>query len=214
MLGDLKGILQSASFLERKTFLGSFIRRIDFTRQEVGIEYTAPIPVGSGSTKTTEVLRVRGVGSPVWPPGRTFAWVWFKLPQTVSRRTPTRGHKSPCDACPGFAPSRPRREIIDSDPRRPHRGEGVRHSYLAVLAAPSGGRADQQDQGNAESENLNGMPAKLRCLGHKLPARIRVRHDRVNPSGEAPGPIAAGRTASFPLLPATPDRRTLRGQLQ
>ena len=62
-LGDLKGMLQNASFLERKTFLGSFIRRIDFTRQEVGIEYTMPIPVGDGSTKTTEVLPVRGVGS-------------------------------------------------------------------------------------------------------------------------------------------------------
>ena len=57
-------------------------------RQQVGIEYTAPISVGSGSTKTTEVLPVRGVGSPVWPPGRTFAWVCFKLPQPVSRRKP------------------------------------------------------------------------------------------------------------------------------
>ena len=65
-LGDLKGMLQSASFLERKTFLGSFIRRIDFTRQEVGIEYTMPIPVGDGSTKTTEVLSVRRVGSAGW----------------------------------------------------------------------------------------------------------------------------------------------------
>ena len=62
-LGELKEILQSALFLERKTFLGSFIRRIDFTRQEVGIEYTMPIPVGDGSTKTTEVLSVRRVGS-------------------------------------------------------------------------------------------------------------------------------------------------------
>ena len=59
-------MLQSASFLERKTFLGSFIRRIDFTRQEVGIEYTMPIPVGDGSTKTTEVLSVRRVGSAGW----------------------------------------------------------------------------------------------------------------------------------------------------
>ena len=85
-LGELKEILQSASFLERKTFLGSFIRRIDFTRQEVGIEYTMPIPVGDGSTKTAEVLSVRRVGSPAWPPGRTFAWAWFDLPQPVSRR--------------------------------------------------------------------------------------------------------------------------------
>ncbi len=62
-LGELKELLQSASFLERKTFLGSFIRRIDFNKQEVGIEYTMPIPVSDGSTKTAEVLSVRGVGS-------------------------------------------------------------------------------------------------------------------------------------------------------
>ena len=66
-LGELKEILQSASFLERKSLLGSFIRRIDFNRREVGIEYTMPIPVSDGSTKTAEVLSVRGVGSP----GRT-----------------------------------------------------------------------------------------------------------------------------------------------
>ena len=34
-----------------------------FTEQEVGIEYTMPIPVSDGSTKTTELLSVRGVGS-------------------------------------------------------------------------------------------------------------------------------------------------------
>ena len=60
---DLRRILRSASFLECKTFLGSFIRRIDFNKQQIGIEYTAPVPAGDGSTKTTEVLHVRGVGS-------------------------------------------------------------------------------------------------------------------------------------------------------
>ena len=128
-------------------------------------------------------------------------------------RAPTGSHKNPCQERPGFASPCPRREVIDSDARRPYRGKWVRHSYLAVLAVPSGGRANQQDQGNAEAENLNGMTAKLRCLGHKLPARNRLRHDRVIPSGEAPGPIETGRIASS-LLPATPDRRTLRRQLQ
>ena len=61
---DLQRILQSVSFLECKTFLGSFIRRIDFNKQQIGIEYTAPVPTGNGSTKTTEVLSVRGIGSP------------------------------------------------------------------------------------------------------------------------------------------------------
>ena len=63
-------------------------RRTDFDRQDVGTEYTMPIPDSDGSTKTSEVLSVRGVGSPVWPPGRTFAWAWFQLPQPVSRRKP------------------------------------------------------------------------------------------------------------------------------
>ena len=65
-LGDLRRILQSASFLECKTFLGSFIRRIDFNKQQTGIEYTAPVLAGNGSTKTAEVLSVRGIGSAGW----------------------------------------------------------------------------------------------------------------------------------------------------
>ena len=62
-LEDLQTILQSSSFLQCKTFLGTFIRRIDFSKEQVGIEYTVPIPIGNGSTKMTEVLPVRGVGS-------------------------------------------------------------------------------------------------------------------------------------------------------
>ena len=63
-LEDLQTILQSASFLQCKTFLGTFIRRIDFSKEQLGIEYTVPIPIGNGSTKLTEVLPVRGDGSP------------------------------------------------------------------------------------------------------------------------------------------------------
>ena len=43
-----------------------FIRRIDFNRQEVGIEYTMPIPASDVTTKISEVLSVRGVGSAGW----------------------------------------------------------------------------------------------------------------------------------------------------
>ena len=61
---DLRSVLESASFLECKSFLRTFIRRIDFDKQQVGIEYTVPMPVCDGKTQTTEVLHVRGVGSP------------------------------------------------------------------------------------------------------------------------------------------------------
>ena len=61
---DLRSLLHSASFLESKTFLGTFIRRIDFDKEQVGIEYTLPIPAGDGLTATKELLNVRGGGSP------------------------------------------------------------------------------------------------------------------------------------------------------
>ena len=66
---DLKSLLHSASFLESKTFLGTFIRRIDFDKEQVGIEYAFPIPAGDGLTATKELLNVRGDGSP-WLPRR------------------------------------------------------------------------------------------------------------------------------------------------
>ncbi len=61
---DLRNLLQSASFLESKTFLGTFIRRIDFDKERVGIEYTFPIQAGNELTATKEVLNVRRLGSP------------------------------------------------------------------------------------------------------------------------------------------------------
>ena len=56
---DLRSLLHSASFLESKTFLGTFIRRIDFDKEQVGIEYTIPI---SQSTTNPEVLAGGGPG--------------------------------------------------------------------------------------------------------------------------------------------------------
>ncbi len=61
---DLRSVLESSSFFECKSFLGSFIRRIDINKQQVGIEYTVPMPTCDGKTQTNEVLHVRGVGSP------------------------------------------------------------------------------------------------------------------------------------------------------
>ena len=49
---DLRRLLQSSSFLECKTFLAAFIRRIEFNREQVGIEYTVPVPAGDGLTAT------------------------------------------------------------------------------------------------------------------------------------------------------------------
>ena len=63
-VGDLRRLLQSSSFLECKTFLATFIRRIEFNREQVGIEFAVPVPAGDRLTATAEVLSVRGLGSP------------------------------------------------------------------------------------------------------------------------------------------------------
>ncbi len=43
--------------------VGTFIRRIDFDKEQVGIEYTFPIPAGGELTATKEFLSIRGDGS-------------------------------------------------------------------------------------------------------------------------------------------------------
>ena len=63
-VSDLKDLLLSASFLERKTFLRSFIKRIEFNPSEVAIDYTVPLPPEDGLTSRKEVLCIDKSGSP------------------------------------------------------------------------------------------------------------------------------------------------------
>ena len=90
---DLGTLLQSASFLESKTFIGTFIRRIDFDKEQVGIEYTLPIPAGGELTATKEFLSIREDGSPsrirtydlavnsrIGKKLLNYLWEWTRLP--------------------------------------------------------------------------------------------------------------------------------------
>ena len=61
---DLRIILQSASFMECKAFLASFVRRLEYDRQQVRIEYTIPITFGEELTARSEVPHGGSVGSP------------------------------------------------------------------------------------------------------------------------------------------------------
>ena len=65
-VSDLKGLLGSASFLQQKAFLRSFVKRVEFTSPQVSIDYTIPLPVGDGLTSSKEVLRIDKRGSPTW----------------------------------------------------------------------------------------------------------------------------------------------------
>ena len=66
-VADLQSLLRSASFLECKAFLASFVRRVEFDKRQVRIEYTVPVALESGLTDTTEVRNVGNAGTP----GRT-----------------------------------------------------------------------------------------------------------------------------------------------
>ncbi|MBI4283551.1 MAG: recombinase family protein [Chloroflexi bacterium] len=64
-VADLKGLLASASFLEQKAFLRSFVKRVEFNPPQVAIDYTIPLPQPDGLTSTREVLRINKTGSPI-----------------------------------------------------------------------------------------------------------------------------------------------------
>ena len=59
---DLRRLLHSSSFLECKTLLATFIKRIELNRRPSGVEYT--VPDGDGLPATAEVLSGRRLGSP------------------------------------------------------------------------------------------------------------------------------------------------------
>jgi site-specific DNA recombinase len=62
-VASMKTILDSSSFIEQKTFLRSFIKRIELDEPRVVIDYTMPLPI-NGLTTTEEVLCIDKPGSP------------------------------------------------------------------------------------------------------------------------------------------------------
>ena len=66
-VSSLKALLGSASFLEQKAFLRTFIKRVELNTPQIVIDYTVPLPLEGELTSTEEVLRIDTIGSP----GRT-----------------------------------------------------------------------------------------------------------------------------------------------
>jgi len=62
-VSSLKALLGSSSFMEQKSFLRSFVKRVELNEPQVVIDYTMPLPI-NGLTTTEEVLRIDKHGSP------------------------------------------------------------------------------------------------------------------------------------------------------
>jgi site-specific DNA recombinase len=62
-VSSLKALLGSSSFMEQKSFLRSFVKRVELNEPQVVIDYTMPLPI-NGLTTAEEVLRIDKHGSP------------------------------------------------------------------------------------------------------------------------------------------------------
>ena len=62
-VSSLKELLVSSSFIEQKSFLRTFIKRIELNAPKIIIDYTVPLPI-KGLTTTEEVLCIDKLGSP------------------------------------------------------------------------------------------------------------------------------------------------------
>jgi hypothetical protein len=65
-VNELGQILRESSFVQRKTFISSFIGRIEVHPDRIIIDYTLPLPLETSRTSTREVLRIDRVGSGGW----------------------------------------------------------------------------------------------------------------------------------------------------
>ncbi len=63
---ELEQILGEAPFLQRKTFIRSFVKRVEVSPKKVMVDYTIPLPLEKNRTSTREVLYTNSIGSGGW----------------------------------------------------------------------------------------------------------------------------------------------------
>lgn len=61
---DIKSLLSKGTLMEQKTFLRSFVKRIDFKPGQVAVSYTIPMLMEKGTTSEREVLPIEYTGEP------------------------------------------------------------------------------------------------------------------------------------------------------
>ena len=65
-VGELEQILGEKSFLQQKTFLRRFVKRLEINPEGFVMDYTIPVPVDNNRTSTREVLYINKDGSGGW----------------------------------------------------------------------------------------------------------------------------------------------------
>ena len=62
-VNELEQVLGEASFLQQKTFLRRFVKRVEINPKGVVLDYTIPLPLEKNRTSTREVLCINKDGS-------------------------------------------------------------------------------------------------------------------------------------------------------
>ncbi len=65
-VNELEQVLGEKSFLQQKTFLRRFVKRVEINPQGFVMDYTIPVPVDKNRTSTREVLYINKDGSGGW----------------------------------------------------------------------------------------------------------------------------------------------------
>jgi site-specific DNA recombinase len=65
-VNELEQILGEKSFLQQKTFLRRFVKRVEVNPKGFVMDYTIPVAVDNNKTSTREVLYINKDGSPSW----------------------------------------------------------------------------------------------------------------------------------------------------
>ena len=65
-VNELEQVLGEKSFLQQKTFLRRFVKRVEINPKGFVIDYTIPVPVDKNRTSMREVLYIKKDGSGGW----------------------------------------------------------------------------------------------------------------------------------------------------
>jgi len=63
-VNELEQVLSGSSFIQQKTFLRRFVKRVEINPNGVALDYTIPLPLEKDRTSTREVLCINKDGSP------------------------------------------------------------------------------------------------------------------------------------------------------
>ena len=62
-VNELEQVLGEKSFLQQKTFLRRFVKRVEINPKGFVLDYTIPVPIDKNRTSTREVLYIEQLGS-------------------------------------------------------------------------------------------------------------------------------------------------------